>query len=83
MPASSGARELHIKEDERHGQWMLKDVALPLIERYPNDAWELLLGYDQQRLIGDRAGAATTQAAREAERANLNTAATKSLQASA
>jgi len=45
-------------EDERHGRWMLDDVALPLAEQYPDDAWELLLGYDQERLMGDRAGAA-------------------------
>ncbi len=50
--------ELHIREDERHGQWMLTDVALPLADMYPNDAWELVLGYDQEKLIGDRAAAA-------------------------
>jgi len=33
---------------------MLDDVALPLAEQYPDDAWELLLGYDQERLMGDR-----------------------------
>lgn len=47
--------ELHIREDERHGQWMLTDVALPLVDRYPNDAWELILGYDQEKFMGDRA----------------------------
>jgi len=25
-------RALHIKEDERHGAWMLDDVALPLVD---------------------------------------------------
>jgi IS5 family transposase len=50
-----GYWELHIKEDERHGQWMLQDVALPLAAQYPDDAWELVLGYDQERLLGDRA----------------------------
>ncbi len=50
--------ELHIREDERHGQWMLTDVALPLADMYPEHAWELVLGYDQERLIGDRASAA-------------------------
>jgi hypothetical protein len=25
--------------------------------RYPNDAWEVLLGYDQEKMMGDRAGA--------------------------
>lgn len=54
--AAMGYWELHIKEDERHGRWMLDDVALPLVERYPDDAWELVLGYDQEKLMGDRAG---------------------------
>ncbi|OYQ65910.1 hypothetical protein B9G53_05770 [Pseudanabaena sp. SR411] len=50
--------ELHIREDERHGQWMLTDVAFLLADMYPNDAWELVLGYDQEKLMGDRAAAA-------------------------
>jgi hypothetical protein len=54
--------ELHIKEDARHGPWMLDDVALPLAARYPDDAWELVLGYDQQRAMSARAGAATARA---------------------
>jgi hypothetical protein len=55
--------DLHIKEDRRHGPWMLNDVALPLAQRYPQDAWELLLGYDQQRHMSARAGAATAREA--------------------
>ncbi|WP_375515546.1 iron-containing redox enzyme family protein [uncultured Nostoc sp.] len=61
-----GYWELHIREDERHGRWMLDDVALPLAERYPNDAWELVLGYDQQKLMSDRAGIAVVRSIREA-----------------
>jgi Iron-containing redox enzyme len=56
--AAMGYWKLHIREDERHGQWMLTEVALPLADKYPNHAWELLLGYDQEKFIGDRAGAA-------------------------
>ena len=56
--AAMGYWELHIREDERHGQWMLTEVALPLADRYPQNAWELVLGYDQEKLIGDRAAAA-------------------------
>lgn len=26
--------------------------------RYPEDAWEVMLGYVQERMMGDRAGAA-------------------------
>ena len=59
--------ELHIREDERHGQWMLDDVALPLTKLYPNDAWELLLGYDQEKLMGDRAAKAIVQSIHKAE----------------
>ena len=56
--AAMGYWELHIREDERHGQWMLTDVALTLAVMYPDDAWELVLGYDQEKFIGDRAAAA-------------------------
>lgn len=58
---------LHIKVDELHGRWMLNDVALPLVEQYPADAWEMVFGYDQQRFLSDRAGTAVTQAVRQAE----------------
>ena len=59
---------LHIKVDELHGRWMLNDAALPLVEKYPANAWEMLFGYDQQRLMGDRAGAAVARSVREAEK---------------
>ena len=62
-----GYWELHIKEDERHGRWMLEDVALPLAAMYPEDAWEILLGYDQQKFLSDRAGASIARAARGAD----------------
>ena len=62
--------ELHIREDERHGRWMLNDIALPLARQYPNHAWELLLGYDQQRRFSERAGGAVADAARDADRAH-------------
>ncbi|MFN6462115.1 MAG: iron-containing redox enzyme family protein [Nostoc sp. DedVER02] len=66
-----GYWELHIREDERHGRWMLDDVALSLAEKYPNDAWELLLGYDQQKFMSDRAGNAVVRSIRETESAAL------------
>ncbi len=56
--AAMGYWELHIREDERHGQWMLTDVALPLADMYPDHAWELVLGYDQEKFMGDRAATA-------------------------
>ncbi len=59
--------ELHIKEDKRHGQWMLHDVALPLAAKYPNEAWELVLGYDQQKFISARAGRSVARSVRAAE----------------
>jgi len=60
--------DLHIKEDKKHGQWMLEDVALPLAERYREDAWEILWGYDQQRFFSSRAGQAVAESVRKAER---------------
>lgn len=54
--------ELHIREDKRHGQWMLHQAALPLVDQYPEYAWELLLGYDQEKWMSDRAGTAIIQA---------------------
>jgi hypothetical protein len=67
---SSKARaywELHIKEDERHGRWMLNDVAIPLAQRYPAEAAEIVLGYDQQKFMSARAGRATALAAKDAD----------------
>jgi Iron-containing redox enzyme len=65
--AAMGYWELHIREDERHGRWMLDEVALPLADRYPQDAWELVLGYDQEKSIGDRAAAAVARSIQTAE----------------
>lgn len=65
--AARGYWELHIKEDKRHGQWMLHDVALPLAAKYPGEAWEIMLGYDQQKFISDRAGASVARSVRAAE----------------
>lgn len=59
--------ELHIREDKRHGQWMLHQAALPLVDKYPEYAWELLLGYDQEKWMSDRAGAAIIQAVKQVE----------------
>ncbi len=62
-----GYWELHIKEDERHGRWMLDDVAVPLARMYPRNASELLLGYDQQKFMSDRAGKATAESVKQAD----------------
>jgi len=62
-----GYWELHIKEDARHGRWMLHDIALPLSKRYPSDSWELVFGYKQQRLMSERAGEAIARSARTAD----------------
>lgn len=69
--AAMGYWELHIREDERHGQWMLKDVALPLCDRYADDAWQILLGYEQEKFMGDRASVAVIRAIKSAEYAVL------------
>jgi Iron-containing redox enzyme len=65
--AARGYWELHIKEDKRHGRWMLHDVALPLVAKYPREAWEIVLGYDQQKCISDRASASIARSVRAAE----------------
>ncbi|GET38129.1 hypothetical protein MiSe_28830 [Microseira wollei NIES-4236] len=62
-----GYWELHIREDSRHGRWMIDDVALPLVDMYPNDAWQIVLGYDQEKFMGDRAGDAVVRSLRQAE----------------
>ncbi len=53
----------HIDEDAHHGAWMLDSVAIPLVSRYPADAWEIVLGYDQQRRMSSRASEATARCA--------------------
>ena len=62
-----GYWDLHIKEDERHGRWMLNDVALPLAMRYPQYATEIVLGYDQQKFMSNRAGQATAEAVKHVD----------------
>ena len=59
--------DIHIKEDIRHGQWMLQDVALPLLKKYEDQAWQVLLGYDQQKFISMRAIKAIVQSIRKLE----------------
>lgn len=68
--AAMGYWELHIREDERHGRWMLDDVALPLSQMYPEHSWEIVLGYDQEKLMGDRAAESVVESIRDAEQAN-------------
>lgn len=62
-----GYWDLHIKEDERHGAWMMTDVTLPLVEMYPAEAWQIVWGYDQEKAMGDRAGEAVIRAIRQGE----------------
>ncbi len=59
--------DLHIREDIRHGQWMLEDVALPLIEKYPEDGWDMVMGYDQQKFISSRATSSIVESIRHFE----------------
>ena len=64
--------DLHIKEDIRHGQWMLDDVALPLVEKYDKDAWEIVLGYDQQKYLSARASSSVVDSIRNCENAEMD-----------
>jgi len=61
---------LHIHADERHGCWMLHDVALPLVEQYSQDAWQMVWGYDQQRNMSARAGKAVVRAVWKAQQSH-------------
>ena len=55
-------RELHIREDERHGAQMLSEVALPLVDIYPQHAHEVLAGYLQEKWMGEDASRAIVEA---------------------
>lgn len=57
---------LHIREDARHGPWMLEQVAIPLLAQFPEQQEEVLFGYAQQRLVERTAGAAVVRACRAA-----------------
>ena len=57
--------DLHIREDIRHGQWMLNDVALPLVQKYPEQGWDMVKGYDQQKFISSRATSAIVESIRQ------------------
>jgi hypothetical protein len=57
--------DLHIREDIRHGQWMLDDVALPLVQKYPEQGWDMVKGYDQQKFISSRATSAIVESLRQ------------------
>jgi hypothetical protein len=78
-----GYWDLHIREDERHGRWMLNDVALPLARMYPRNASELVLGYDQQKFMSDRAGKAIADAVKQADRMDQITTREANLEAAA
>ena len=58
---------VHVREDIRHGQWMLDDVALPLVEKYSEQAWDMVQGYDQQKFISARSTSALVESIRKFE----------------
>jgi len=62
-----GYWDLHVKEDERHGHWMLENVALPLARLYPDDGWQMIFGYKQQQLFSQRSGEAIARSAKKAD----------------
>jgi hypothetical protein len=63
--AGTGYWSTHIKEDIRHGEWMLNKVAFPLESKYPEHAWQIVLGYDQQKFISTRAIKSIVESIRE------------------
>lgn len=58
---------IHIIEDKRHGEWMLNEAALPLAKMYPQKAYEIIVGYQQQKNISNRSGMSIVEAAKKAE----------------
>jgi heme oxygenase-like protein len=62
-----GYWDRHVEHGKRHGRWLLDGVALPLAAHYRADAWEIVLGYDQHKLIAERAAAAVARSARDAD----------------
>jgi hypothetical protein len=61
--------DAHVEHDARQGRWLLEGVALPLAAHHRADAWEIVLGYDQQKMLVGRAAAAIARAARDADQA--------------
>ncbi len=59
--------DIHIKEDIRHGEWMLSKVAFPLVRKYADQAWQIVLGYDQQKFVSTRAIQSIVRSIRELE----------------
>lgn len=55
---------LHVREDARHGPWMLEQVALPLLTQFPERCRDVLFGYAQQRSVETMASAAVARACR-------------------
>jgi hypothetical protein len=56
-----------MKTDALQRRWLLEEVAVPLAEHRPENAWQLLWGYDQQALASERANQALAGAARAAQ----------------
>lgn len=68
---SEGRRDywtLHVREDARHGAWTIHDVALPLMQRFPEHRQDVLFGYAQQRVVEGMAAAATARACQQIAR---------------
>lgn len=59
---------LHVCNDMRHGAWTLHDIALPLMQRFPERRQDVLLGYAQQRVLEGMAAAATARACQHVAR---------------
>lgn len=58
---------VHIREDERHGRWMLEEVAAPLARRFTRHRHELVRGYAEQRFLETRAAEAIVRECRLAD----------------
>ncbi len=53
--------------EERRCRLLLNEIALPLVDAYPDESWQVLAGYDIARLMRRRSSEALARAAREAD----------------
>jgi hypothetical protein len=58
---------------------LLNNIALPLADYYPDEPWEILLGYNQEKLMGDRVSQVFFQTIKAARQRNKFESASHSL----
>ena len=72
MACSMHHTEGHQIDFNSQAQVSLWLESLSLCARYPEDAWEVLLGYDQEKAMGLRAGDAMLRSIKQADAGSLH-----------